>query len=103
MSSLGLYLTISTDDNNQTVTECPIPTGYYGVPDEKNQTCCDYYNASSVVDTSAFNSWITAGDNAGPSPSVGAIYGCCGGCSVRASSVQIYYWPGKPTISLGTI
>jgi hypothetical protein len=32
--------------------------------------------------------------NADPSPSLGAKYGCCGRCAIRAQSIQVYYWPG---------
>jgi hypothetical protein len=96
---LGLYLTTEVNDQNQTVTVCPNFIGYHGVPDERDQACCRYYNASSVVNTALFSSWVRNTDPAVPSPDVGAIYSCCGDCAVRASSVQIYYWPGNSSLA----
>jgi hypothetical protein len=86
--SLGPYLTTYVYDN-QTHTQCPVVWGGYG-QSEMDYKCCDYYNTN--LDTAAFKSWITAG--AEPSPSVGASYGCCAGCTIRAQSIQVYYWPG---------
>jgi hypothetical protein len=91
-SSLPLYLTTYVGDDNKTVTQCPY-THYHNARAQRmrNETCCSYYNPS--LDTLAFSSWISAG-NAEPSPSLGAKYGCCGHCTIRAQSIQVYYWPG---------
>jgi len=61
----------------------------------RNSTCCNYYNASG--DVAAFDSWMTAGDDV-TSPYVGAKFGCCGECVVRANNIQVYYCPGAPTM-----
>lgn len=90
------YLTIFVDANafgTSTITECP---GIYSIyheymQDPRNSTCCNYYNASGNV--AAFDSWMTAGDDA-TSPYVGAKFGCCGDCVVRANNIQVYFWPG---------
>lgn len=92
-STLPLYLTTYVRDDNNTVTQCPY-TRYHNAhrQRERNETCCNYYNPS--LDTLAFSSWISE-RNADPSPSLGAKYGCCGRCVIRAQDVQVYYWQGN--------
>src|SRR5579871_3177998 len=84
---------ITTTSGTSTITECPpivlISNGLITQYPEY-RSCCDYYNASGNV--AAFDSWVTAGDDA-TSPYVGAKYGCCDVCVVRARNIQVYYWP----------
>lgn len=76
-----------------TITMCPRLHKLYHeyMQNPANSTCCDYYNASGNV--AAFDDWMTAGDGV-TSPYVGAQFGCCGDCVVRANNIQVYYWTG---------
>jgi hypothetical protein len=54
--------------------------------------CCQHFN--SHFDTAAFASWMTADDlEPSPPPSASLTHDCCGGCTYRAKSIDLYYWP----------
>ncbi len=102
-TSLPYLITVLTTNafGTSMVTECPpvdIPPNWFDNPywrNSTNSTCCNYYNASGNV--AAFDSWITASGDV-TSPYVGAKYGCCGDCIVRANNIQLYYWAGATTL-----